>query len=96
MIEDEPLELPAREGQAARGLDRDDLGDPGQAVDHGHLAEEVAGAETGQLLAVAHDPDVPFDHHEEARSDLALAGDHVIGREVDLDRPVADRDEVVG
>ena len=35
----------------------DDLGDAGQAVDHRHLAEEVAGAETGELLAVADDPD---------------------------------------
>ena len=57
VVEDEPLELPAGEGQAARRLDRDDLGDPGQAVDHRHLAEEVAGAEPGELLAVADDPD---------------------------------------
>ena len=95
MVEDEPLELPAREGQAAGRLRRDDLRDAWQPVDHRHLAEEVAGPEPGQLVAVADDPRRPLDDDEEAGPDLALAGDHVVGREVDLHRPIADRRQVV-
>ena len=95
VVEDEPLELPARERKAARRLERDDLGDARQAVDHGHLAEEVADAQPRELLAVANDPDGTIDDDEQTRPDLALPGDHVIGREVDLDRPFGDRGEVL-
>ena len=50
MIEHEPLELPAREGQAAGRRARDDLGDARKPVDDRHLAEEIAGAAQLQIV----------------------------------------------
>src|SRR6185369_650380 len=96
MLDDQPLELPAGEGQASGRLRRDDHRDPRQPVDHGHLAEEVTTAEPGQLLAVADHAYRAFDDDEEPGPDLALPGDHVLGREVDLDGTLRDGGEVVG
>ncbi len=44
------------------------------------------GPERGDRLAVADDPGAAVDDDEEPGPDLALAGDDVVGREVDLDR----------
>jgi hypothetical protein len=93
-VEECLLEVPAREGQAARWLDRDHLGDPRQAVEDGQLPEEIAGPKHGDLLAVADDPDGTVHHDKEARSDFALPGDDPIGWELDLDRPSGDDRQV--
>src|SRR5436190_18934109 len=95
VVEDEPFELPAGERQAAGRLGGDDLGDPRQPVDHRHLPAEVAGAQKGDLAAVADHPNGALDDHEEPGPDLALPGDDVVRRERHLDRPIADRREVV-
>ena len=52
------------------------------------------GPQDGQLVAVADDADGAIDDEEEAGPDLALPGDHVVGRKLDLDRPLGDRGEV--
>src|SRR5205085_1880402 len=49
---------------------------------------------TGELLAVPDDPDRALDHDEQASADLALPGDDVVGREVDLEGALADRREI--
>src|SRR4029079_12938996 len=88
------LEVPAREAQAARRLAGHDLGGPRQAVENGQLAEEVARPQDCHLVAAAHDLHRARHDQEEARPDLALAGDHVVRREVHLDGPSGDRREV--
>ena len=79
-----------REGEAARRLGRDDLGDARQPVEDRQLAEELAGPEDRASSSPSRTTRTePVDDEEEAGPDLALAGDDVVGREVDLDRPVA-------
>ena len=94
-IEDRLLEVPRGEGDAARRFDRDDLGDARQAVEDRQLTKEFPGAEDRHLFAVADDPDRTFDDEEEPGSDLPLPGNHAIGREFHLDRPLGDRVEVL-
>src|SRR4029079_2312369 len=53
------LEVPAGEGEAAGGLDRDHLGDTRLAVEHRQLAEEVAGAKRRDGLAAPKDATGP-------------------------------------
>jgi Cyclic nucleotide-binding domain len=88
------LEVPGRESEAAGVGDRHDLGDPRLAVEDRQLAEELARTQDRKLLAVADDSYGSVDDEEEARPDLALPGDHPIGRKVDLDGAVRDGREV--
>ena len=79
----------ARARQVGRSVG-DDLGDPRPAVEHRQLAEEVARAERGDDLRRRGRPGPAGRDDEEAGPDLALAGDDVVGREVDLDRDRGD------
>src|SRR5688572_22753291 len=94
VLHEDLLEVPASERQATRGIDRDDLGDARQPVEHRQLPEEVAGPQDRDLLAITDDPDGAIDEEEESGTDLALPGDHALSREVDLDRPVGDHREM--
>ena len=67
-VEQGLLEVPAGEGEAARRLDGDDLGDARQAVEDRQLAEELAGPEDADLLAAADDPDRPRRRRGRSRS----------------------------
>src|SRR5881397_4040569 len=84
------LEVPRREGKTGGRLVSDHLGDPRPSVEHRQLPEEVAGPDPGDRLAVADDPDSAGRDEEEAGPDLALAGDDVVLREIDLDHPRGD------
>ena len=53
-------------------------------VDHGDVAEVVAGAEPAALLAVHLDDRLAALDHEEARDALALGHGHFAGREAVL------------
>jgi hypothetical protein len=94
VVEDRPLEVPRREGEAARRLDRDDLRDARQAVKHRELAEELARAENRELVTVADDPNRAVNDEEESRPDLALSGNDPVCRKFDLDGAFGDRREV--
>ena len=82
LLEQDLVEIPRREGEAARRLLRRDRGVAGLPVEHRQLAEEVARTEPRDDLAVAHHANPAGDDDEEARPDLALAGDGVPRREV--------------
>ena len=94
-VEECLLEVPGRQREAARGLDRHDLGDPRQSVEDGQLTEELAGTENRDLITVADHADRTLDDEEKARPDLALSGDHPVGRKLDFDRPVRHGGQVV-
>jgi hypothetical protein len=94
-VEECLLEVPRRKREAARRLDRHDLGDSRQSIQDGQLAEELAGPENRNLLTVTDDADGALDHQEEARPDLALPGDDPVGRELDLDRSTRHGGQVV-
>ncbi len=82
-----------REGETHGRLVGHDLCDTRPPVQYRQLAEEVARADARDGRSIADDADGPPSDHEEARADLALAGDHVVRRELDLDDSLGDRVE---
>src|SRR5262245_9684012 len=93
-FEDGLFEVPAGEGEATRRLDGHDLRDAGLAVEDRQLPEEVARAEDRDLLTAPDDANGARHDQEESRPDLALPGDDVVRREVDLDRAPGDGGQV--
>ena len=85
------LEVPGREGQAGRRPVGDDLRDRA-AGRRGRTARRRT--RPGRACAIVSPSRTtrtpPVDDDEEPGPDLALAGDHVLGREVDLDRAAGD------
>src|SRR4051794_33949850 len=94
LLEEHPLEVPRREGEARRRRLRDDLGNARLAIEDGQLAEELARPELRERLPVANDADAAVDDDEEARPDLALPGDHASGGKLDLCRRRGDGRDV--
>ena len=94
LLEERLLEVPRREGEAARRLGGDDLGDPRQPVEDRQLAEELARPQDRELLAVADDPDRAVDDRKKPVPISPWRAIDAIGREIDLDRPLGDRREV--
>ena len=91
------LEVPGREGEAARRLVGDDLGVARPPVEDRQLAEELAGPEPAHGLARrARHRREPDTMTKKPGPDLALAHDDAAGREVDLDGPVGDPPELLG
>jgi hypothetical protein len=58
--EKDRLEVPGRQGEAARRADGDDLGGARLPVQHGQLAEEIAGPDRCDRLAVPNDAGRPL------------------------------------
>ena len=88
------LEVPRREARHTSARRVTTWADPRQPVEDRQLAEEVARPQDRDLVAAAHDLHRAGHDQEEPRPDLALAGDHVVRREVDLDGSPGDRREI--
>src|SRR6478736_5880939 len=90
LLAQDGLEVPRREGEAARRSVGNDRCVPWLPIKDRQLPEEVARAEGRDGLAVPDDPDRAVDDDEETRADLALASDDMVRREIDLDRDGGD------
>ncbi len=96
MIEQDALEVPRREGEAAGRLIGDDLGIARHLVEDREFAEEVARAEPRDGLPALDDLHAPLDDDEEPGADLAVAHDHGAGPVLDLLGLLRDRRQPVG
>jgi hypothetical protein len=80
-------DVPAREGHQQHGRGGDDRGVALLALEHAHLAEHVAGAQIGDVLAVAVDARGALLDGQDVVGVVALAhqllalGDRDLGRE---------------
>ncbi len=81
MIDEEGLDLGTRQDQAAKRAQGNHVGGGGLAEQDGDLAEEVAPAEPGAILAVDPDRDVAVEDDVEARAAEPLAQDALTLRE---------------
>src|SRR6186997_1889219 len=96
LLAQDSLEVPRREGEAARRSVGDDRCVPRLPIEDRQFPEEVPRAEGRDGLAVPNDPNRAVGDDEETRPDLALASDDMVRREIDLDRDRRDPFHPVG
>jgi len=94
MALEDPAEVPPRDLEARRRLDRADRGRARELVEQRHLAEDVARTELGDLLGgagvVLDDLDLARPDDERADAGVALPDDLLAALPALLDRGVRD------